>query len=182
MTPTERRPGRRSPADPRARPELGGVARRRRLGAVRHRLARRRGDDGHLVPGPGRRLHPRQPRGVRARREHPPLPRRIPIDLAGDPRDRPDEDDDLPARRGARRRVRRRLHRALLRLPRAARRPLGHRPAPADLREGPPRPGRSRRDADARPASCSTRSRPATATSPMSRPRSATRSSATCRG
>ena len=68
----ERRPCR----DPRAGRELGRVARRRRLGAVPHRLARRRLHDGDLVPGPCRRLHPRQPRGLRARRQHPPLPRR----------------------------------------------------------------------------------------------------------
>ena len=34
------------------------VARRGRLGALRHRLARRRLHDGDLVPGPGRGLHP----------------------------------------------------------------------------------------------------------------------------
>jgi hypothetical protein len=31
--------------------------------ALRHGVARRRLDDGHLVPGSGARLHPRQPRG-----------------------------------------------------------------------------------------------------------------------
>ena len=36
------------------------------------------------------------------------------VDLAGRPRDRADQDDDLAARRGARGRVRRRLHRPLL--------------------------------------------------------------------
>ena len=35
-----------------------------------------------------------------------------------------------------------RLHRAVLRFPRKARRALGHRAAPADLREGPHGPGR----------------------------------------
>ncbi len=47
------------------------------------------------------------------------------IDVVGRPCDRADEDDDHAARAGARGRVRRRLHRALLRLPRAPRRPLG---------------------------------------------------------
>src|SRR6185437_10672791 len=61
-----------------------------------------------------------------------------------------DEDDDLPARRARRRQRRRRLHRALLRLPRTARRPLGNRAAPADLREGPARPGRPVRQGQAR--------------------------------
>ena len=92
-------------ADPRARRELGGVARRRRLGAVRHRLARRRVHDGHLVPGPGRRTS-----SVSAGRASSAAsasctssaadrdrPGRRPGDLA-------DEDDDLAARRRARRR------------------------------------------------------------------------------
>ena len=55
---------------------LGGLARRRRLGSFRDGLARRRPDDGDLVPGTGDGVHPRQPRGLRARRAHPPLPRR----------------------------------------------------------------------------------------------------------
>ena len=70
--------------------------------------------------------------------------------------------------------VRRRLHRALLRLPREARRPLGDRAAPADLREGPARPARPRRRRYALTPPSSPSSRPATATSPTSRPRSAT--------
>ena len=52
------------------------------------------------------------------------------------------QDDDHPARAGRGRRVRRRLHRPLLRLPRAERRPVGNRPAPADLRIRPDHPGR----------------------------------------
>ena len=54
--------------------------------------------------------------------------------------------------RGARRRGRRGLHRAVLRFPRKARRPLGLRAAPADLREGPDGSGRSRREAALDPA------------------------------
>ena len=53
--------------DPRGRRELGGVARRRRLGALPHRLARRRAHDGDLVPGPGRGVHRGEPRRLRAR-------------------------------------------------------------------------------------------------------------------
>ena len=82
---------------------------------------------------------------------HPALPRR---QLGRDrrrARDRADEDDDLAARRGQGRRVRRRLQRPLLRLPRAPRRALGPRPAPADLREGPRRPGRPLGAVAARP-------------------------------
>ena len=71
------------------------------------------------------------------------------IDLAGDDaRDRADQDDDLPARRGPRRRP------ATSSAPAASttssserERPLGHRPAPADLREGPARPARPGGDA-----------------------------------
>ena len=48
---------------------------------------------------------------------------------------------------GARGRMRRGLHRPLLRLPREARGAVGDRAAPADLREGSPRPGRPSGDA-----------------------------------
>ena len=101
-------------------------------------------DDGHLVPGPRGRLHPGQPRGLRARRADPPLPRRHTRSIAGDRAISQTKMTISAAGRGRRRRMRRRLHGPLLRLPRAARRALGARAAPADLREGPARPGRSR--------------------------------------
>ncbi len=108
------------------------------------------------------------------------------IDLALDnkpnaARHRADQDDDQPARDGAWRRGRRAVHRPLLRFPREARRQVGPRAAPALLREGPDGPGRSRRDAEARSAAARTSSRSATATSPICRRRSATRSRRTCR-
>src|SRR4051794_8115950 len=136
---------------PRGGGELGAVARRRRLGALRHGVARGRPHERDLVPGPGGGLHRGQPRGVRARREHPALPGRDVRGRARRARDRPDEDDDPAARGGRRRGGRRRLHRALLRLLRAPRRRLGDRPPAADLREGPPAGARPGRSAHARP-------------------------------
>src|SRR5437868_4703188 len=71
------RHGRRGPEirDTRADRELGVVARPRRLGALPHRLAPARADDGHLVPGHGRRVHRGEQGGLGARRADPPLPR-----------------------------------------------------------------------------------------------------------
>ena len=60
------------------------VARRRRLGAFRHRVAPRRRDDGHLVPGPVRRVHPRHEGGLGQGRQHPALPRRLGDRAGGD--------------------------------------------------------------------------------------------------
>ena len=166
--------------DPRDRRELGGLARRRRLGALSHRLARRRPHDGDLVPGHRRRVHRRQPRRLREGRQHPALPRRQLHRPGRQPRHRPDQDDDLAARARARRAVRRRLHGPLLRFLREARRALGPGAAPADLREGPHGPGRPRRAADARPGTA----RPLPGRLPPPRlpadRRSASRSSPTC--
>ena len=120
---------------------MGADQGRRRLGRVRIGVARGRLDDGHLVSGAGRRLHPGQPGRVRRGREHPSLPGRLPLRGDREPGCRPDQDDHPAARRGARDHRRRHLHRALLRLPREARRGLGHRPAAAHLREGPARSG-----------------------------------------
>ena len=91
--------------------------------------------------------------------------------------DRADEDDDQPARRGRRRGRRRRLHRPVLRLLREARRPLGDRAAPADLREGPDGSGEPERAARARRNAPRRGSPRAIATSPTCRPSSASRSS-----
>ena len=88
--------------------------------------------------------------GFEQGRQHPAFPRRQLGRHRRRPRHLADQDDDLAARARARRAVRRGLHRPLLRLLREARRALGHRAAPADLREGPHGPGRSRRAADAR--------------------------------
>ena len=142
-------------------------------------------DDGLMMAtwfqGPARRLHPRQPRGLRARRAHPPLPRRDLDRSRRRPRDRPDEDDDLAARRSRASQCdvvcTGRFYDFLERRDG----PLGDRAAPADLREGPRRPGRPGGDGSSSSASCSPASPPATATSPTCRPRSATRSSPTCR-
>ena len=71
----------------------------------------------------------------------------------------------------ARRAVRRGVHRPLLRLLREARRALGHRAAPADLREGPHGPGRSRRARSSLDRDAAQRASPrAIATSPTCRP------------
>ena len=96
------------------------------------------------------------------------------------PRDRADQDDDLAARAGRGRDLRRGLHRPLLRFLREARRPLGPGAAPADLREGPARPGRPRRQARRSIRICSRAFPKATATSLICRARSATRSRPTC--
>ena len=69
------------------------------------------------------------------------------VEVKGDRGDRADEDDDQPARRRRRRGRRRRVHRPLLRFLREARRPLGDRATPADLREGPDGPGEPEREA-----------------------------------
>ena len=97
------------------------------------------------------------------------------IEVAGDRAIGADQDDDFAARAGRRRDLRRALHRPLLRLLRETRRPLGLGAAPADLREGPARSGRSGGQARARPGSARRASRRATATSPICRARSATR-------
>src|SRR3954464_7908599 len=75
---------RRPPRDPRPRRELGRVARRRRLGALPLRLARRRAHDGDVVPGLGRRVHPRLAGGLRARVSILHFLGGTSIDLAGD--------------------------------------------------------------------------------------------------
>ena len=106
-------------------------------------------DDGwmmaHLVSGQGCRLHPRQPRGMGEGRPHSAFPRRHEHRRRRRPRRVADQDDDLAARHRARHCLRRGVYRPLLRLPGEAGRPLGHRAAPADLREGSSRPDRSRR-------------------------------------
>ena len=99
-----------------------------------------------------------------------------------DPGDLPGEDGDPPARGGRRRRGRRHVQRALLRLPGEARRPLGARAAPADLRARPDGPGRPCRTPRARSPTCWPGSPRATGTSRTCRRGSATRSSPTCRG
>ena len=73
------RPRRRPPRparDPRARRALGRLARRRRLGAVPHGLARRRPHDGDLDSGDGGRVHRDEQGGVGEGRPDPPRPRR----------------------------------------------------------------------------------------------------------
>ena len=59
-------------------------------------------DDGRMMAtwlqGPAEEFIARQPRGLRARRQHPALPRRQLGRRRGRPRDRADEDDDLAAR------------------------------------------------------------------------------------
>ena len=95
-------------------------------------------------------------------------------------RDRANQDDDFAARAGRGRDLRRGLHRPLLRFLREARRPLGIGAAPADLREGPARSGRSIGQARRSTRICSSASPKAIATSPICRPRSATRSRPTC--
>ena len=97
------------------------------------------------------------------------------------PRHRPDQDDDLAARQGAWRPVRCRLHGPLLRFRREAAGQVGRRAAPADLREGPPRSGRSRCQARARPGASSPRCPRATGIWATCSARSAIRSRPTCR-
>ena len=60
------------------------MARRPRVGPLPDRLARRRPDDGDLVAGPVRGVHPRQPGGLRSRCADPPFPRRQQVDVSGD--------------------------------------------------------------------------------------------------
>ena len=62
-------------------------------------------DDGRMMATwfqERRRVHPRQPRGFRARRQDPALPRRLVDRRRRRTRDRADEDDDHAARAGAR--------------------------------------------------------------------------------
>ena len=159
-----------SVGDPRGRRELGAVARRRRLGALRDRLARRRLDDGDLVSGTGAQVHRGEPRGLRARRQHPALSRRVHLRHRRHSRDRADEDDDQSARRWST------ASRSTWCAPaasttssRSAHGPLGHRAPPADLREGPDGPGRAVAAADARCHACSRSSPRAIATSAICR-------------
>ena len=63
----------------------------------------------------------------------------------GQARDRADPDGDPAAGAGRGRAVRRDLHGTLLRLPGKTQRQMGHRAAPARLREGPHRSGRAGR-------------------------------------
>ena len=176
---TDRSPG--SPRHPRADRELGVVARRAAMGALPHRLARRRAHDGDLVPGQRRRIHQGEPGRLRQGRAHPAFPRRHVDRSRRRPRHRADQDDDRAARAGRGRHVRRGLHRPLLRFSGKARRPLGSRAAPADLREGPARSGRSGGDAFSSTRTCSSNFPKAIATSPICRRASATRSRPTCR-
>ena len=92
------------------------------------------------------------------------------IDVAGDRAVSQTKMTITQRARVARRPLRRRLHRALLRLPRAPRRTLGPRAAPADLRAGPAEPGRSCRRARRSIGRCWSAFRSATATSPTCRP------------
>ena len=104
-------------------------------------------DDGRMMAtwfqGHRRRVHRRKPHRLREGRQHPALPGRPFGRPGGKPRHRADQDDHLAARQRARGAGGRGVHRALLRFPGEARRALGHRAAPADLREGPHGPGRS---------------------------------------
>ena len=123
-----------------------------------------------------------QPGRLRPRRAHHAHARRHGDRHQGQARDRADQDDDLAARAGRGRDLRRGLHRPLLRLPGKAQRHMGHCAAPPRLRERPARPGRSVGQVDARPRRCWRGFPKATGTSPICRPRSATRSNATCPG
>ena len=141
-------------------------------------------DDGWMTAtwfqGPARRLHRGEPQRLRGRSEHPAPARRLVVRarrragrLAGQ--------DGHPAAGGdGWDRVRRVLLGTLLRLLREEGRPLGHRPPPTDLREGPPRPGRSRGAPDARRRDCSPASPRAIATSPTYRRRPGSWSSRVC--
>ena len=102
------------------------------------------------------------------------------VDVAGDRAISQTKMTILQRGRVARRRVRHRVHRSLLRLPREARRAVGDRAAPADLREGSPRSGRSCGHRLARPGGTRAGSRSGTATSRTRRRRSDTTSNATC--
>ena len=121
-----------------------------------------------------------QPLGLRARRPHPPRPRRHLGRRRGRSGDRPDANGDPPARRRRRSGLRRRVHRPVLRLPRTPRVALGVGAAPADLREGPPRPDRSGCRTSMLDANCSSASPRDTGISPTCRPGSATTSRPTC--
>ena len=71
-------------------------------------------DDGRMMAtwfqGTGGRVHRREPRRLRQGCQHPALPGRQLRRPRGQPRHRPDQDDDLAARPRARRAGRRRLH------------------------------------------------------------------------
>ena len=126
------------------RGELGRLSRRGDVGPLRHRLARRRLDDGHLVPGPLPRLHRHQQEVVRGRRQHPAPAGRLDLRHRRRPRHLPDQDDHPAAGRHRRDAGGRHLLGPLLRFLRKTGRPLGHRPPPTHLRKGPPGPGGSR--------------------------------------
>ena len=113
------------------------------MGSLPRRLACRRAHDGDLVSGRLRGIHQGQRRRLGARRAHSAFPRRLGDRGVRPSRHRANQDDDFAARAGRGRDLRRALHRPLLRLLREARRPLGPGAAPADLRKGPARSGRS---------------------------------------
>ena len=105
-------------------------------------------DDGWMTAtwfqGPARDFIAVSREGLRQGRQHPALPGRVHLRRERQSRHLPGEDDDQPARRGPRGAGGRGVHRAVLRLSGKARRPMGHRAPPADLREGPDGSGRHR--------------------------------------
>ena len=142
-------------------------------------------DDGRMMAtwfqGTRRRLHRGQRAGLGARRPHPPFPRRHLDRSRRRPRRRPDEDDDLAARRGARYlcdvvctgRFYDFFERRDGRWGLVLRQPIYEKD-----RLDPVDPARSWRSTPA----CSKASRRATVTSPISRPRWGTPSRTTCPG
>ena len=78
--------------------QLGGLARRRRLGAVPDGLARGRLDERDVVPGPRRKVHRGQQGRLRQGRQHPALPWGLQRGPRRGPGGLPDQDDHQPAR------------------------------------------------------------------------------------